>query len=321
MAMSWRYGANPDNGLGFERLRVTRLANPSRPAPGVAFDTLMIALAAVGFGVVPFFAKSLADAGMPAQAVAFSRFMLAAVAFAPFLKLGRAGRSTTAWGILAGAVMAFGWIGYVEALKTVPVAVVGVLYMTYPVFTLAIAWVWFRDRPAGRSILAAGLILAAAALAMSPASVGGASFPVLLFALAAPIGFGVAINILTNKLIHVPPVSRLACVSLGAALGLAPLMAGEDVGAMVSLAITHWWLVAGITLVTALIPQLLYSIYAPRIGAAKSAMAGSVELPTMFVIGWLAFGENIGFVHLLTAGIVLIAIMITPPRRSRGQSS
>ena len=286
-------------------------------ASSAAFDTSMIALAAFGFGLVPFFAKSLGDAGMPATMVAFCRYMVAAVALAPFLKLGRIGRTTTLWGIAAGAMMALGWISYVEALKTVPVAVIGVLYMTYPVFTLGVAWIWFRDRPAGRSVLAAGLILSAAALAMSPASVGPDVLPVMLMSLAAPLSFGIAINILTNKLIHVPPISRIACVSVGAALGLAPLIAGLDLQPVLAIAASHWWWIGGLSLATALVPQLLYSVYAPRIGAARAAMAGSVELPTMFLIGWLGFGEDIGPLHLLAACLVLAAIVITPVRRNR----
>ena len=286
-------------------------------ASNVGFDTAMIALAAIGFGLVPFFAKSLGDAGMPAAMVAFCRYMVAAVALAPFLKLGRAGRTTTAWGIVAGATMALGWISYVEALKTVPVAVIGVLYMTYPVFTLAVAWIWFRDRPASRSVLAAALVLAAAALAMSPASVEASVLPVMLASLAAPLSFGIAINILTNKLIHVPPISRIACVSVGAALGLAPLIVGLEFKPVLAIAAVHWWHIGGLSLVTALVPQLLYSVYAPRIGAARAAMAGSVELPTMFFIGWIGFGEDIGPSHLLAAGMVLAAIVITPVRRTR----
>ncbi|WP_419739418.1 EamA family transporter [Ruegeria sp.] len=44
------------------------------------------------------------------------------------------------WGLSAGALMGLGWIGYVAALEKLPASTVGVLYMTYPVFTLVIAW-------------------------------------------------------------------------------------------------------------------------------------------------------------------------------------
>jgi hypothetical protein len=39
--------------------------------PGVVFDTLVIALVAIGFRLVPFFAKTLANPGLPVQGVVF----------------------------------------------------------------------------------------------------------------------------------------------------------------------------------------------------------------------------------------------------------
>ena len=46
---------------------------------------------------------------------------------------------------LSGVSVGLGWVGFVSA--SVPVSTVGVLYMTYPVFTLIIGWIWFRDVP------------------------------------------------------------------------------------------------------------------------------------------------------------------------------
>jgi drug/metabolite transporter (DMT)-like permease len=81
--------------------------------------------------------------------------------------------------------------------------------------------------------------------------------------------------------------------------------------------VEDWQLVAGLALGTALIPQLLYTAFAHRIGAARSAVAGSIELPTMFFIGWLALGEVIGVAQWLACGLVTIAILLTPARATR----
>jgi drug/metabolite transporter (DMT)-like permease len=167
----------------------------------------------------------------------------------------------------------------------------------------------------GGSILAGLIILAAAVLAMSPGAVGGEATAAMLIALSAPLSFGFAINILTNKLIRIPPLSRIACVTLGAALGLLPLVVALDAEALLPGDGGQWWLIGGIAIATALLPQLIYTVSAPRIGAARTAMAGSVELPTMFLVGWLGFGESIGPMQLIAAGMVLAAIVITPVRR------
>ena len=39
-------------------------------------------------------------------------------------------------------------------------------------------------------------------------------------------------------------------------------------------------------------PQWLYSVCAPHIGAARAAIAGATELPTMFVGSWFVLRRN-----------------------------
>ena len=46
-------------------------------------------------------------------------------------------------------------------------------------------------------------------------------------------------------------------------------------------------------------------------------MTGSVELPTMFVIGWLAFGETLGSAQLVAGALVLLAIALAPSLAGR----
>jgi drug/metabolite transporter (DMT)-like permease len=62
--------------------------------------------------------------------------------------------------------------------------------------------------------------------------------------------------------------------------------------------------------------MLLYSAAAHRVVAAGAAMAGSAELPTVFVIGAVFFGEGIGAGQLVAAGIIGLAIAMTTVRRA-----
>lgn len=120
--------------------------------------TLGIVAASIGFGIVPFFARSLMAEGIAAHSVAFFRFALTALVLLPVLWWYRSQWPVLLWGIGAGVVMGIGWIGYVRALDVAPVGTVGVLYMTYPVFTLLIGWALFSDTPSWRALLASGLI-------------------------------------------------------------------------------------------------------------------------------------------------------------------
>lgn len=296
--------------------------SPSDTARSVpALHTVLVVLAAMGFGTVPYFAKSLTEAGMDASVIALSRYVIGAAVLSPFLRFGRGERGMTLVGIATGAAMGLGWIGYVAALRAAPVSTVGVLYMTYPVFTIAIGWLVFADRPSRRALLGAGLILLAAILASAPEAVEAAALPALGLALLAPAGFGLGINVLTRILPGLPPLSRMACVSLGSVIGLAPVALTQQTGPLLPATPGGWALLVGIGLGTALIPQLLYTIHAPMIGAARTAVAGSVELPMMFLVGWLAFGERLGPAQLIAGALVVTAILVTPPRRAAGMAA
>lgn len=282
------------------------------PAGVPVSPTLVIVLTAIGFGTVPFFARNLTQDGMSPAAVAFYRYAFSALAFAPFLRLGRQSWRISLWGLASGVIVGLGWIGYVSALEVIPVSTAGVIYMTYPVFTVLIGWIAFGERPGRRGLLAAGMVCVAAVLASSPAVTGRGALPAILLAFLAPLGFAVGINILARRLSGIPVLSRIACKSLGSVVGLLPLIVMSPPRAVLPQTGSAWELIAGIALVTALLPQLLYNVYVPVIGATKTAMASSMELPTMFMVGWVAFGERVTVVQLLAGAIILAAIAVAP---------
>ena len=294
-----------------DRPIATGLPAPRLPTRGQAFWTLMVILCAIGFGLVPVFARGLTEAGMAAPAVAFYRYALTALVTLPFLALSPDKRGLTCIGMAAGFCMGIGWIAYVEAVKVAPVSTVGVVYMTYPLFTLIAAWALLKQRPQGRAMIAGLMILAGAGLAMSPQALGEAPVSALLLAFAAPLSFGIAITILTGWLYRLTPLERVATVPVGASIGLLPLMIGEE-AAHVLPQLGDWPLIAGLAVVTALLPMLLYVIAAPRIGAARTAIAGSFELPTMFALGWVAFGESVGPLQFCAGALVVCAIFLVP---------
>ncbi|MEX3008042.1 DMT family transporter [Hoeflea sp. TYP-13] len=290
----------------------------SEPADAsIVTATVLVVFAGIGFGLVPFFAKSLTDAGMSPFAVSFYRYAIAAVVMLPTLRVAKGEAATVVWGMVTGLVIGIGWVGYAKAIETAPISTVGVLYMTYPVFTLLIGWAWFGENPSKRAFFAASLIILAALVAMSPAALSHEHLPALLLSLGAPIGLGFGINVLTHKLVRLSPLARLGSVSLGSVLGLSPLIALSDAATVLPSSSGGWWLIIGIALVSALVPQLIYSVYAPVIGAARASIAGSIELPTMLIVGWLVFSEQIGMSQWIACALVLAAILLTRARATR----
>lgn len=296
---------------------MARSSTQTGPAIPYALAVAGVLLASICFGLVPYFSRGLTQQGVAPHAVAFYRYIVAATLLLPVLIVHRKAWREICWGLAAGAVMGLGWIGYVTALEALPASTVGVLYMTYPVFTLVIAWALFSDAPTRRALLASGLIVLAAITAGAPASVSPQHIPTLLAALAAPFGFGFGICVLVHRLSRIAPLARIASVSLGSVLGLLPLILSADVQQLLPAGQSDWILIVGIGLVTALVPQLIYTICSPLIGASQTAVVGSIELPTMFVVGFVAFGEAITAPQAIACALVLGAIAITRSRTTR----
>lgn len=289
---------------------------------GSLLPTCLVLLACVCFGTIPYFAKSLTDAGIASYAVAFYRYGLSALVLLPLLlRISVAQWRTVAWGLVSGVSVGLGWIGFVAALETVPMSSLGVLYMTYPVFTLLIGWIWFRDLPSKRALSGALMVVMAALLASSPAAIEPHHLPAMLLSLSAPVSFGFGINVLIHKLTPIPGIARVATFSVGAAASLLPLLLLSTPAEVLPRTEAQWWLVAGLAFGTALLPQLLYTTFAPMIGAARSAIAGSIELPTMFLVGLLFMNETIGPAQWIACGLVTLAIVMTPARATRNLST
>jgi len=278
---------------------------------------LGVLFASVCFGIVPYFSRNLTDQGLAPHAVAFYRYVIAAVILFPaFLSQLKAWRELV-WGLCAGAAMGLGWIGYVTAVETIPASTVGVLYMTYPVFTVVIAWALFADTPSRRALIASSLIILAAVIAGNPSAVPSNQLATLAISLTAPLGFGFGICVLVHRLSRIPPLARIASVSLGSVLALAPLVAASTSAEILPKDYDTWMLILGIAVLSALVPQLIYTVSSPIIGASRTAVIGSVELPTMFLVSMFAFGETPTFSQLIACAMVVIAIVVTRSRVTR----
>ncbi len=279
--------------------------------------TFIIILTAICFGLVPWFARELLDHGIASSAVAFYRYFLTALMFFSVLRFTGPLAKECLWAVVSGACVGLGWIAYVEALKIVPISSASVIYMTYPLFTLLASWVLIRNIPNLQSLAGGLLILIAAIIAFTPEGMSDAEHQALLVAFLAPIAFGLSISVLTDKLHNLSPLQRLTGFTTGASLGLLPLILNLEYAQVVPDDPALWKYIIGLALLTALVPQYLYSTLAPMVGPARSAMAGSVELPTMFIIGFMVFGESIGLVQVLSGLLVMTAIVITPAISSK----
>lgn len=283
-----------------------------RWSPSSKIATLAIVGTSLAYASTAIFVRQLTDSGMSVVAVAFFRFALTALVLARFVNLEPAKRSATRWGLLSGMAMGGGWIVYVRTIDTADVAVAGVVQMTYPLFALVAAWWCFGVRPTTRSVASAALVVVAAGIGLSVVTGDGLS--PLLF--AAPASFGFSVAVLTERLGPLDPFERLASVTVGASVAMSPLLLTLPIRQVVPTSIGAGAWVVAIGAISALIPMTFYAAAAPVIGTARTAAAGAFELPTMFLIGSILFGEAIEVRHLVAAAIIVAAIALTRSARS-----
>ena len=286
------------------------------PGMNANVATLLVVLTSILMGSVPVFARELTDAGLSAVSVSFYRNLLGAVVLFHLLRFDPIRRSATLWALAAGFGMGLGWTAYVRAVEVVPVSTAGVIYMSYPLFAIVLAWVLFRERPTTRALVSGLIVLSASILAMGP-ELGGET-DVLIVAFAAPLSFGFAVAVLTERLAALRPIERVAPIACGSTVGLLPLVATQSFEESVPGDLSTWLLAIGIALFTAIGPQWMYSAAAPRVGPARAAIAGSTELPMMFLVGWLWFDEALTWQQGVAGLLVLAAILLVPSRPSPG---
>lgn len=274
--------------------------------------TFAIIGTSLAYASTAIFVRQLTDSGMSVVAVAFFRFALTALVLARFVNLEPTKRTATRWGLLSGVTMGGGWIVYVRTIDTADVAVAGVVQMTYPLFALVAAWWCFDVRPTTRSVASAALVVLAAGIGLGV--VTGAGLSPLIF--VAPATFGFSVAVLTARLGALDPFERLASVTVGASVAMSPLLLTLPIRQVVPTSIGAAGWVVAIGAISALIPMTFYAAAAPVIGTARTAAAGAFELPTMFLIGSILFGEAIEIRHLVAAAMIVGAIALTRSARS-----
>ena len=273
--------------------------------------TVAVGGASVAIASATFFVRRLTEIGISPTSVAFFRYAFTSLVLLRFLRLSGPKRTATVWGLASGAITGLGWAAYAATIESSDLSTAGVAYMTYPVFTLIACRVLFGRCAVRRSVLAAVLVIVGATIALGPNLAD-----ISLFLVIAPATFGFSVAVLTEKLTPLDPFERLGAVAVGAVVALSPLLLSMPIGQVVPTTATGLLWILGIAVGCALIPMIIYGAAAPTIGAARTAVAGAGELPTMFVIGALFFGEAIRIEHLVAGAIIAAAIAMTPSART-----
>lgn len=270
-----------------------------------------VALGAIGFGLMPLFARAAYADGLPPLSLLSWRFAIAFLCLLPFLPRMLAAKSDMLVAVIAGA----GYMGtmffYFLALQHLTVALTVLILFTYPLFTILLGWLVFRARLTWQNAVAALLVLVAALLILSPAGIDGHANPLAVgMAFIPPLAYAVFMHLAARRLSGIAIPVRLGGVFLGGLLAMLALGLLMDGGITAPATTTGW----GATLALAIISTvgalglLLYG--APAAGAERTAVAGASELVTALIVGALAYSEQLDAITMVGAALIVGAILL-----------
>lgn len=274
-----------------------------QPAPPIALTAIIGS--AMLYAFLPVLVRDLVDAGLSPVAIVFYRMLIPATVLVRYIDLSAKHRAATVWALGTGLVMGLGWIAHVHVVNVGAVGTAALTYMTYPLFTIATATVIFRRRPTIRAVVGGIIIVVAGVIGLGPASAG--NWTPLVF--VAPVTFGAAIAVLTERLHVLDGFARMAPVTVGATIGVAPLLVPLPTEAAIpDVSTVPTVVICGVA--CALVPMFLYGASAPTLGAAGSSLAGSAELPLTLVVAAVVLGEPAHHTQLLAAAMIGTAIWV-----------
>ncbi len=271
---------------------------------------LMIFASACGFGLNPLFVQFLAQEGFDTLTTTFYRFAIPALICAGFLPIARIVWPEACRMLFLGMLNGIGAYFYFDALQTIPVSLAILIYYTYPVFCVAIGWVWRKRRPCRNASLAALLILIAVSLVATPDTLNGVPLSAILTCAIAPLVFAGHIQYLAKPVQNIPATKRVAWSCNGHLLILIPMLMLSPPEQLLPQNISGVYGLLGIAILAAIIPQFLFLSGLKRTAPEQVAIIGASELIIAMLTGTWFMQQTLGQAEITAMLLICIALMI-----------
>ena len=273
-------------------------------------------VAAASFALQPILVRLAFDDGASVASVGAIRFALAAAVLG--LLARRAIAAAPPRTLLAPFVLGLTIYGletglFFASLERIDVSLASLLMCSYPALVVAGAVLLRRERASRRRGLAVVVALAGVALVLA-GGVGGALDPLGIgLALAAAVSYAAYVLVSDRLLATTEPLVLAAMLCAGA--GTAFALGGTATGSLQVLQPSALVVVAAIALVATVLPIAAFLAGVRRIGPSRATILGTFEPPVTIALSALVFGERLGALQFVGAGLVLSAILILQLRR------
>lgn len=283
----------------------------------------LVAVAAIGFGISPTYAKLAYQGGSEPLTLVAARFTLCVLAMFMIAYVRRSSfkisRRLLYVPVLMGSLLAWNATGYLSAVKAIPVSLAAALFYTFPlqigIFSLLLGLEVLSVRKIVALLLGFCGVLLVVSFVVHEINVYGV-------ALALSAGCGVALTSLlfarvannNNSVALMLWSMFIACISswiLAFCLG--------------DFAVPHTrsgWNGFLISMFGFSLAVIGYYLALPMIGALRAAIIANLEPVIAVLMAVLVLGERLGYVQSFGIGVIVIAVYLGGMRSSAtsGQS-
>lgn len=266
---------------------------------------VLVASAAIAWSTAPLFVRWLP---FDSFTILFWRGIFAGLAICVFLLVVQ-GRS--AWhdlarinrgGWLFATFSALGMLLYIPSLQLTSVANVAIILTTAPFAAAALAWLWFREVPRVRTVVASTLAVLGVATA-----VGGASAVSDLNGILLSFVMMLAIAGMTVAARRYRDTPLIAAAALSNLLGsAASLPFARD---LANVSTDHMVVLAMFGVLQVALGLTLFVLGSRHLPSAQAALIATLETPLMPFWIWVAFSEVPTGTQLIGGAVVLAAVL------------
>jgi drug/metabolite transporter (DMT)-like permease len=274
---------------------------------------MLIALAALFWGISGGIAGILLDSGWDAAVVSFYRGFVGLVFALVWLVLQRGGRGLVSrslwfWSVVAGLGVAGNFTFYFLSIEHGSVAVAATLMYCAPVFVYLASFALKLERPTAVKWLAIALVMVGVVLLTKLYAIGAGDLSLMGVATGLLAGLSYALFIFGFKY-AAPHGSPSAVLSIAFTVLVVVLIVPADLSQTISVvSAPELPLFVALGILGAGLSFLLYVVGIKHAAPALASMVAMVEPVTATLFGVAVLGENLEMIQMVGMGIILLTV-------------
>ncbi|WP_083228136.1 DMT family transporter [Veronia pacifica] len=260
----------------------------------------MVLAAAFGFSSNPLLAQLLLSQGFSADSITLYRFAIPTLLMLFLIKKRPVLDIEFLRFVVVGGLSAVGMLAFMTSLIQLEPNTVILMYYAYPMFTILLGWLCF-NRTMSRNRMIAAILIAIAVGIMQDAQGVNASWLDILVCLVAPASYAVVINMFSLPEKSHGTAARMFAALLGNVMVLVPVTLFSQHAFSLPSTLEQLGLVLALGVLSAALPQYLFSRGAQLAEMEKTTMISSFEVVFALGLAWLFLGDALSMNGIMAA--------------------